>query len=244
MDEADRLRHLHGRAPSLNWAMLWPEAIASARSASNRVGVRLAGRARAAAAIAASRAGSSISPPISAASRSGRERRLRMHLRPAGRGQRRGVGRLVVVERIGIGHQGGRPADHRDLRDRRGAGARDHEMRGGDARRHVVEERAHLGRDAERGIGRAHGSPRPRRAPAAVMRSRARSASGSSRDRRRAWRRRRTARPGCRRTRATAAARRHVTVRCKAHCEAAEIAGRTGLPVTTVLAPHGRRRGR
>ena len=57
--------------------------------------------------------------------------------------------RLVVIERMRIGNEDRRTADHRELRDGRGAGAADDEMRIGDPLAHVVEERLDLGLDAD-----------------------------------------------------------------------------------------------
>ena len=78
--------------------------------------------------MAASRAGSAASAAISAASRSGvnsacgeTDRAARVH-------QHAGVGELVLVERMRQRHQDRGPADRGELGDRRGAGARDHQM--------------------------------------------------------------------------------------------------------------------
>lgn len=86
----------------------------------------------------------------------GRQRRLRVHLAAACSGKGRSIRRLIVVERIGIGYQQRRPADDGDLRDGRGAGARDHQMRRRHACRHVGEEGRDLDCDAKGGIGRLH----------------------------------------------------------------------------------------
>ena len=51
-----------------------------------------------------------------------------------------GIGLLVLVERMRQRHQDRRPADDGQFGDRRGAGAADHQMAGGDARRQVAEE--------------------------------------------------------------------------------------------------------
>ena len=51
-----------------------------------------------------------------------------------------GVGRLVVVHRVRIGHEDRGPADHRQLAQRRRAAARDHEMRLRHAARQIAEE--------------------------------------------------------------------------------------------------------
>ncbi len=156
MHDADCLRHLHDRTPSLNSVTDWPDAIASVRSASNcrrlgnTGGAGGRGHRRQPVGIVHQRPDQPCEPLRV-------ERRLRVHLGPARLGQGGRVGGLVVVERIGIGHQQRRSADHRDLRDRRGAGARHHQMRGGHALRQVLEERRDLGLDAEPGIGRAGG---------------------------------------------------------------------------------------
>src|SRR5690606_31945604 len=63
MHHPDGLRHLHGRAPSLNRSTGMPEAIASVRSASNFTASGLP-TARAASAIEASPSGSFISEAI------------------------------------------------------------------------------------------------------------------------------------------------------------------------------------
>ena len=77
---------------------------------------------------------------------------------PAAPGPRQhlGIGLLVLIERMGKRHHDGGPADDAEFGDGRGAGAADDEMRRGDPRRHVVEERAELGFDAEPRIGVAH----------------------------------------------------------------------------------------
>ncbi len=90
------------------------------------------------------------------------------------------IERLVVVERIRIGHQQRRPADHREFRHGRGAGAADDEMRVGDAPCHVGEERRHLGlrrRARHRPPSRA---PRPPARACCTSRSSARFSGGSS----------------------------------------------------------------
>src|SRR6185369_10669131 len=68
--QADCLRHLHDRTASLNARTVFPDAIDSVRSASNRVALGLPAD-LAASAIVASLFGSSISAPISVARRSG-----------------------------------------------------------------------------------------------------------------------------------------------------------------------------
>ena len=108
-----------------------------------------------------------------------REVVLRQHDRAAGLRQHVGIGELVLVERVRQRHQDRRPADRRELGDRRGAGARDHEMRRRDARRQVGEERRDLGRRR-----RAAHRPRARAATSSsraccTMSSRARSAGSS-----------------------------------------------------------------
>src|SRR5437870_2476466 len=70
MHQADCLRHLHRRLASLNSRTVFPDAIASVRSASNRAALGLPTD-FAAAAVLASRSGSFIAAPIRAASRSG-----------------------------------------------------------------------------------------------------------------------------------------------------------------------------
>jgi hypothetical protein len=77
-----------------------------------------------------------------------RQRSLLAYFRTSGCGKRGGVRRLVVVERVRVRHEDRRPADRRDLRDRGGAGAGDHQMRLGHAPRHVVEEGRDFGVDA------------------------------------------------------------------------------------------------
>ena len=86
---------------------------------------------------------------MSAGERVGSECALPHDRRRARLRQQRGVGGLVLIERVRIGHQDRRAADHRELAHRRGAGAGDHEMRGGDARRQVGKELGNLGREAE-----------------------------------------------------------------------------------------------
>ena len=64
--------------------------------------------------------------------------------------------RLVVVDRAGQRHQERGAADDGEFGDGAGAGAGDHEMRGGEPVGDVGEERRQLGGDAERGVGGAH----------------------------------------------------------------------------------------
>jgi hypothetical protein len=71
----------------------------------------------------------------------GGQRRLRHDPAAAGLRQAAGVGGLVVVRGGGIGDHQRRTAGGRQFRDGRGAGPADHQMRGRQARRHVVEER-------------------------------------------------------------------------------------------------------
>ena len=82
--------------------------------------------------------------------------RLRDHPRAAGLGHFAGVGGLVVVGRARQRHQDRRPAGRGQLGDGRGAGAGDDEMRPGEPLGQVGQIGGEIGRDAERGIARAH----------------------------------------------------------------------------------------
>ena len=155
MDEADGLRHLHARTPFLNSLNGLPAAIASVSSPSN---LAASGRPVACAfsAMAASRTGIGHRLGQNGGDALRRKLRLAYDFRPAGRLERGGIGRLVVIERVGIGHEQCGTADRRDLGDRRGAGSRDDQMRLRHAARQVGEERRHLGLDAKSRIGLTH----------------------------------------------------------------------------------------
>ena len=118
----------------------------STRSAS-RSAASPAPCARAAAAIATSFCGALASALISTASRAGVKSSWGRRSAPPARRQHAGIGGLVLVERVRQRHQDRGPPDRRQLGHGGGAGARHHEMRGGDARRQVGEERRHLGGD-------------------------------------------------------------------------------------------------
>ena len=57
--------------------------------------------------------------------------------RPARFRQHAGIGELILIQRVRQRHQDRRPADGGQLRHRRGAGARNRQMRGRHARRQV-----------------------------------------------------------------------------------------------------------
>ena len=75
----------------------------------------------------------------------------------AGIGESAGIRGLVIVGRVRIGHQQRRPSDGRQLRDRRGAGAADHQLRARQPRRDVGKKAADLGVDA--GLVQLRGDP-------------------------------------------------------------------------------------
>src|SRR5690606_2306773 len=68
-------------------------------------------------------------------------------------GKAAGIGGLVVAGGGGIGDQDRRAADDRDVGDRGGAGAADHQLRLGEAAGDVGEERGDLGADTGGLIG-------------------------------------------------------------------------------------------
>ena len=86
----------------------------------------------------------------------GRELGLADQERSARRGERRGVGQLILIERVRQRHQYRRPADGRDLGHGRGARARDHQMAFGHARGQVRKESGDLRRHIEPPIDRTH----------------------------------------------------------------------------------------
>ena len=61
----------------------------------------------------------------------------------------------MVVGRIGVGDQQGRPSDGGELGHRRGTGPGDHQMGLGEQGRDILEEAGEARGDAELGIGRA-----------------------------------------------------------------------------------------
>ena len=67
-----------------------------------------------------------------------------------------GVGRLVVINGMGIGHQYGGPSQRGQFGHGRGAGAGDHQMGVAQAVGHVGEKALQRGVDAGPGIGGAH----------------------------------------------------------------------------------------
>jgi hypothetical protein len=72
---------------------------------------------------------------------------LRHHPAGAGLGKGAGIGGLVIVHRVRIGHEQCRASDGGQFRGCRGPGAADHEMRAREAGRHIVEEALDLGGD-------------------------------------------------------------------------------------------------
>ena len=74
-----------------------------------------------------------------------------------GGGKGLGVRGLMVVGRVRVGDQQGRPADRRELGHGRGAGAADRQMRPRQTLRHIGEETVDLGGDAGLGIGLGDG---------------------------------------------------------------------------------------
>ena len=72
---------------------------------------------------------------------------------------------------VRVGHEDRRTSGRGELGHGRGAGAADHQLGVGQARRHVVEERGDLGMDAERVVGGADIRRRPRRGTAGRARS-------------------------------------------------------------------------
>ncbi len=179
-------------------------------------------------------------PRSSAASRSGVKSSLGDHGRRADGFQRRGVGRLVAVERCGSGTRiDGRPmtassatVEAPERATTRCAAA----MRAGRSR----EEGRDLGRDAEAGIGLAHALRDPPRAPAARWRGaralgrRAAATAPAARCRSS------PARPGCRRTR-RAGERRPAASGANGMSRRLEHGGRTGLPVMHAAWPRAAR---
>ena len=113
-----------------------------------------------------SAAGSASAPRSSSASRCGVNSRLRQNRRRAGGGEDRGVGGLVLIERMRKRHQDRRPTDDGELRNGRSAGAADHQMRPRDARRQVGEEVGEFDRELQFGASGGDARPCLRRAPA------------------------------------------------------------------------------
>ena len=113
---------------------------------------------------------------------------------------------LVVVERMRQRHQDRGPAHDGQLGHGRGAGAADHEVRLGHPLGQVREERGDLRRDAGRRVGLLRHAPGPPRGTAA-RRTGWRAVSPAAAPAPAAPRRRRSARPGCRRTPAARTAR-------------------------------------
>ena len=66
------------------------------------------------------------------------------------------IGRLVIVDRARQWHEDRGPAGNRQLGDRGCTGTGDHQVRRGEPRGHVGEERSQLGCDAGLLIGRAY----------------------------------------------------------------------------------------
>ena len=77
--------------------------------------------------------------------------RLRHNRRRAGGGEDRGVGGLILIERMRERHKDRRPADDGELRHGRSAGAADDKMGARDARRQIGEEVGELDRELQRG---------------------------------------------------------------------------------------------
>ena len=88
------------------------------------------------------RAASASSSSSTVGQASAREVRLRDDPAAAGRGERAGVGGLVIVGGVRIGDQQRRPADGGQLGDGRGAGAADHQMGARQPLRHIGEKAA------------------------------------------------------------------------------------------------------
>ena len=142
VDGADVRRHLHGRI-SLIVQQLSP--VLGLRHRRNEIGKqpRRFGDARGSGRLGHARGGLGL--PGDVGDQIGqpfwRQVRLSLDDRPTlGRKTCR-VGGLIVIERVRIGNEDGRPADHGDLGHRRGARPADDEMRLADPVRHIGEER-------------------------------------------------------------------------------------------------------
>ena len=106
--------------------------------------------------MAASRCGAAASAVISRGEAVRGEVVLRDPDGAAGALQHAGIGELVLIERMRQRHQDRGPADGREFGNRRGAGARNHQMARRHARRQIGKERRDLGGDRGAGVGFAH----------------------------------------------------------------------------------------
>src|SRR5215472_7579230 len=84
--------------------------------------------------------------------------RLRYHPTPAGVSERPGVRCLMVLHRMRIWDQHGRPAGRGQFCHSRGAGATDCQMRPGEPLRNIIEKATQVRGDAVSPITLGHGS--------------------------------------------------------------------------------------